>query len=163
DDPSLIDWKLSARLSSVRGEAEFMVREDYADEAPRSIVVADRRPSMALYPPDLPWLSKPEVLRNVWRAVAATTLRELGLAGYLWDLVPVVVQDPVWEQSFPVIDRLVVPFTDPASGRTAKVRITLEEAGGRRRANEARLAGLLGDFRSLGLDPVVIGDSAPAA
>jgi hypothetical protein len=241
DDPSLIDWKLSARLSSVRGDAEFIVREDFADEAPRSIVVADRRPSMALYPPDLPWLSKPDVLRNVWRAVAATTLRELGLAGYLdtadssgwlpprgaagvrdveerqdaagfdappdsleqafrhlvrtrrslppgtfvfvcsdfgvppppewwlrglgyrWDLLPVVVQDPVWEQSFPVIDRLVVPFADPASGRAARVRITLEEAGVRRRANEARLAGLLADFRNLGLDPVVIGDAAPAA
>lgn len=241
DDPSLIDWKLSARLSSVRGGAEFMIRETFADEAPRSVVVVDRRPSMALYPPDLPWLSKPEAVRNVWRAVAATTLRELGLAGHLdvaggdgwlpprsaaavhevddrhetagfdappdglersfaqlvrarrslpagtfvfvcsdfavppapewwlrglgyrWDLVPVVVQDPVWEQSFPLVDRLVVPFADPASGRAIKVRLTAAESQARRRANEARHESLLADFRSLGLDPVVIGDSSPAA
>jgi uncharacterized protein (DUF58 family) len=45
DDPGLIDWKLSARLSSIRGEAEFVVREDFADEAPRAVVVVDRRPS----------------------------------------------------------------------------------------------------------------------
>jgi hypothetical protein len=83
DDPSLIDWKLSARLSSLRGEADFVVREDFADEAPRLVVLADRSPSMALYPDDLPWLSKPRALEAVWRAVATTAVRELGLAGYL--------------------------------------------------------------------------------
>src|SRR5207244_12072754 len=56
DDPSLIDWKLSARLSSLSGEADFIVREDFADEAPRLVVVDGRSPSMPPYPPDLPWL-----------------------------------------------------------------------------------------------------------
>src|SRR5581483_887664 len=83
DDPSLIDWKLSARLSSLRGEADFVVREDFADEAPRLVVVADRSPSMALYPDELPWLSKPRTVETVWRAVATTAVRELGLARYL--------------------------------------------------------------------------------
>src|SRR5207253_8075006 len=81
DNPAAIDWKSSARLSSVRDEPEFIVREHFADEAPRVVVVADRRPSMALYPG--PWLSKPEVLRTVWRLVASAALAELGLAGYL--------------------------------------------------------------------------------
>jgi len=240
DDPSLIDWKLSARLSSLRGEADFVVREDFADEAPRLVVVADRSPSMALYPDELPWLSKPAAVEAVWRAVATTAMRELGLAGYLdtaegdgwlaprsavgfdaveerlaaaawdggaeglgqalerlaqsrrslpagtfvfvcsdfvespppetwlralgfrWDLVPVIVQDPVWEQSFPPAAGLVVPFAEPGK-RVRLLRLTRAEARARRESNEARLAGLLSDFRSLGLDPIVIGDAAPQA
>jgi uncharacterized protein (DUF58 family) len=241
DDPGMIDWKLSARLSSIRGTAEFIVREDFADEAPRVVVVADRAPSMGLYPDDLPWLSKPAALRSVWQAVAAASVQELGLAGYLdtapgdgwfaprpkarfveiearvgeaafdagpagletafdrlgrhrrslpagtfvfvcsdfleppgatawlralgvrWDPVPVVVQDPVWEQSFPAVDGLVVPFADPVTGRLRQVRISSREARRLRELNEARLAGLLEEFRSLGLDYVVVGDSDPAA
>jgi len=239
DDPSLIDWKLSARLSSLRGEADFIVREDFADEAPRLVVLADRSPSMELYPDDLPWLSKPRALKAVWRAVATTAVRELGLAGYLdtaagenwfsprsavgfdaveerladagfdgepdglelaferlarsrrslppgsfvfvcsdfvrplrpevwlralgfrWDLVPVVLQDPVWEQSFPQVGGLVVPFADPARGRVQKVRLSRREAEARREANEARLERLSAEFRSLGLDTVVVGNAAP--
>jgi uncharacterized protein (DUF58 family) len=241
DDPSLIDWKLSARLSSLRGEADFVVREDFADEAPRLVVLADRSPSMALYPDELPWLSKPRALDAVWQAVATTAVRELGLAGYLdtatgeswlaprsavgfaaveerrseaafdgdangleqaferlaqsrrslppgtfvfvcsdfvrplrpevwlralgfrWDIVPVVVQDPVWEQSFPPVGGLVVPFAAPDNGRARKVRLSRREAETRRRSNEARLERLLADFRSLGLDTVVVGDATPSA
>ena len=221
DDPGMIDWKLSARLSSIRGDAEFLVREDFADEAPRAVFVGDRSPSMSLYPDDLPWLSKPAALRSVWSAVAAASVQELGLAGYLdtapgeawlpprsshgfdaveerlgrvgfdgpaagidaafeqlilsrrslpagtfvfvcsdflaaprpetwlralghrWDVVPVVVQDPVWEQSFPLVDGLVIPFADPATGRLLHTRVSRKEALRRREANEARLAGLL--------------------
>ena len=240
DDPSLIDWKLSARLSSLRDEADFFVREDFADEAPRLVVVADRSPSMALYPDELPWLSKPAAVETVWRAVATTAIRELGLAGYLdtagtdgwlaprsavgfdavaerlaaapwessgggleqalerlaqsrrslpagtfvfvcsdfvaapppqawlralgfrWDVVPVIVQDPVWEQSFPAVGGLVVPFAQPG-GHVRLVRLAPREASARRKANEERLARLLADFRSLGLDPIVVGDAAPEA
>jgi uncharacterized protein (DUF58 family) len=240
DDLSLIDWKLSARLSSLRGEADFIVREDFADEAPRLVVVADRSPSMALYPEELPWLSKPRAVRAIWQAVATTAVRELGLAGHLdtapgeswlgprsaagfdavgqrqeaagwdgpqdgleraferlaqsrrslpagtfvfvcsdflrppspeawlraigfrWDLVPVVVQDPVWEQSFPPAQGLVVPFAD-AAGRLRLARLRRREARERREANETRLARLLADFRSLGLDPILIGDASPRA
>lgn len=241
DDPGMIDWKLSARVSSVRGEAEFLVREDYADEAPRAIVVADRRPSMSLFPDDLPWLSKPRALRTIWAAVVVAAVRELGFAGYLdtapgggwfpprsvsahveiderqrsagfdapqggleealgrlvhgrravppgsfvfvcsdfldppsaeawlrglghrWDVVPVVVQDPVWEQSFPPVGGFVVPFADPETGRVVKVRVSRAEARRRREANEARFDSLLADFSSLGLDHVLIGDASPGA
>ncbi len=81
--------------------------------------------------------------------------------GFRWDLVPVVIQDPVWEQSFPAVGGLVVPFADPATGRVRKVRLRAKEATERRLANESRLAGLLGEFRGLGLDPLVIGEAAP--
>lgn len=241
DDPGMIDWKLSARLSSIRGEAEFVVREDFADEAPRAVVIVDRRPSMSLYSDELPWLSKPDALRSIWNAVVTAAVRELGFAGYLdtaageswvsprsasrlgevderqatasfdgeadgleaaferlamsrrslppgtfvfvcsdfvvapsaaswlrglgfrWDLVPVIVQDPVWEQSFPLVDGLVFPFADPATGRLTRVRLKRGEAQAHRLANEARLEALVGDFASLGLDHVLIGDESPAA
>jgi uncharacterized protein (DUF58 family) len=241
DDPGLIDWKLSARISSIRGSAEFIVREDFADEAPRAVLVVDRAPSMSLFPEDLPWLSKPAAVASVWQAVAAAATQELGLAGYLdtaagegwfpprpparltevevrlrgaafdadpdglepafehlarsrrslpagtfvfvcsdflappdpttwlralgrrWDLVPVVVQDPLWEQSFPELGGLVVPFADPATGRIRRVRITRAEATRLRDLHEGRLASLLADFRSLGLDHVVVDDAEPAA
>jgi hypothetical protein len=83
--------------------------------------------------------------------------------GFRWDLVPVVIQDPVWEQSFPAVGGLVVPFADPARARVQKVRLTRREAEARRQANEARLERLLADFRSLGLDAVVVGDASPQA
>ena len=198
------------------------------------VMVADRRPSMGLYPE--PWLSKPAALRAVWKLVSSTALGELGLVGYLdaagpgrgswlppsagasvehieghladspfsaresalddafaqlvdarrslppgtfvfvssdflsapepawwaralayrWDVVPVILQDPVWEQSFPAVERLVVPFSDPATGRTRAIRLRRGEAAARRQANEARLATLVAELRALGLEPVVV-------
>lgn len=234
DNLAKIDWKSSARLSSVRDEPEFLVREHFADEAPRVVMVADRRPSMSLYPG--PWLSKPDALAAIWQLVSSTALHELGLVGYLapgdpvwmppsvgarltevgrhladraytaegtlddafehlagirrslpagtfvfvcsdflgppepawwaralafrWDVVPVILQDPVWEQSFPLVDRLVLPFADPTTGRVHLVRLRRTEAEERRRANEARFAGLRGRLRALGLEPVVVGSAA---
>ena len=238
DSLASIDWKASARLSSARADPEFLVREHFADEAPRVVMVADRRPSMSLYP--RPWLSKPAALAAIWRLVSSTASHELGLVGYLapgkterepvwvppssgaqleqvghhltdraytadgtlddafehlagirrslpagtfvfvcsdylappepawwaralayrWDVVPVIVQDPVWEQSFPPVERLVVPFADPATGRVRPVRLRRPEVAERRRANQARLAGLRADLRGLGVEPIVIGSSA---
>src|SRR6185312_5469067 len=63
DPLATIDWRASARLSTARGDDEFVVRERFADEAPRVVVLCDRRPSMALYPPPLPWLDKPAAAR----------------------------------------------------------------------------------------------------
>ena len=198
DSLAAIDWKASARLSSTRAEPEFVVREHFADEAPRVVMVADRRPSMGLYPE--PWLSKPTALRALWKLVSSTALGELGLVGYLdasgprtaswlaaergrrararrsapgrlavrgrrrrarrrvrasrrrpplaaarnlrlrllglprrrpnpawwaralayrWDVVPVILQDPVWEQSFPAVEGLVVPVRRPGHGQDA--------------------------------------------
>jgi hypothetical protein len=217
----------------VRAEPEFLVREHFADEAPRVVMVADRRASMSLYPG--PWLSKPQALATIWRLVSSTALAELGLVGYLdaaqptwvppsgalgveqvgrhvadapcrggsldeaflhlegmrrslppgtfvfvcsdylapprpawwaralayrWDVVPVIVQDPVWEQSFPRVERLVVPFAHPEDGRVRHVRLRRGEGEARRLANEGRLASLRTQLRELALEPVLIGSAA---
>lgn len=73
-----------------------------------------------------------------------------------WDPVPVVIQDPTWEQSFPEVGGVVVPVTDPATGRVRAVRLRPAEALERRRANEERLRRLLARFGRLGIDPVVL-------
>ena len=54
-----IDWAASARLSTARGADEFVVRERFAEEAPKILVVCDRRPQMAHFASPLPWLDKP--------------------------------------------------------------------------------------------------------
>jgi uncharacterized protein (DUF58 family) len=240
DPVSTIDWYASARLSAARGSDEFVVRELYLEESPRVVVVADRRPSMALYPSGLPWLSKPAAVRAAAEAIAGAAraarselgyadvaggrphivspgaipsrrmLERLDGAGYdapatgldavlaelarrrselpygsfvfvlsdflvgmsatIWsrlrrarlDVVPVIVQDPTWEQSFPPVHGVVVPFADPG-GEQAPTRLTRSETAIRRRGNEERLATLLRRFRRLAFDPVVLGSEAPAA
>ena len=62
DDVDKIDWYASARISLARGSEEFVVREHYADEAPRVVVLSDRRPSMSVFPEGWPWLNKPEAI-----------------------------------------------------------------------------------------------------
>ncbi len=54
DDVDAIDWNASARLSSARASDEFIVREHYAEQAPRVVVVCDRRPAMTFFAPPLP-------------------------------------------------------------------------------------------------------------
>jgi hypothetical protein len=251
DDVRTIDWAASARLSAARGTDEFIVRELFAEEAPRVVIVCDRRPEMALFPPGFPWLSKPAAMREAGALIADSTLKARGLIGYLdfasvehpdpalrveqpfwrppasqhehwrlkeshlrypafhapadnltralgyltelrrhlpsgsfvfvlsdflespslvawnealelpWDLVPVIVQDPIWEQSFPAVGSIVVPLADPSTGRVAMVRLTRDEANARRDANERRLAQLLGDFESIDLQPVLLSTSDP--
>jgi hypothetical protein len=80
-----------------------------------------------------------------------------------WDLVPVIIQDPTWEQSFPDIGGVVAPIANPADGRVRDVRLSASEARRERRANEERLRRLLGRFSRLGLDPVLLGTSDEAA
>lgn len=232
DDVGRIDWNASARLSLARGSDEFIVREHYAEEAPRAVVLCDRRPSMGLFPDRWPWLQKPAALRSAVRLIADSVLAARGLLGYvdqaegdLWwrpprsegalshidlarpfgapentlatclrhlsdqrgdlptgsfvfvlsdflvqpsrdewlnaferrpELVPVVVQDPVWEQSFPDVGELVVPFHDVESNRLRLVRLSAGETSERRHANEERLRRLLRGFQALGCDPVVV-------
>ena len=62
DDVSAIDWAASARLSAATDRDEFLVRERFADEASRVVALCDRRAAMALYPPGLPWLRKPDAM-----------------------------------------------------------------------------------------------------
>jgi uncharacterized protein (DUF58 family) len=241
DPVSTIDWFASARLSSARGTDEFVVRETYAEEAPRVLVVHDRRPSMSLYPRGLPWLDKPAAVLAATEAVARSAVvarAELGhadaaggharllspgavaprhvvdrvrraafdaapgslnrvlaellnrraelpqgsfvfilsdfldevgrgtwtrLRGARWEVVPVVVQDPTWEQSFPDVPGVVLPLSGPDGGDLADVRLTAGEVAARRAANERRLETLLRRFRALEFDPVVLGVSDPFA
>ena len=232
DGMDKIDWAASAKLSLARGSEEFIVREHYAEEAPRVVVLCDRRPSMSTFGDDWPWLRKPEAIRQAARVIGDSAVAARGLLGYFdegdgapywhpprsthelgavdierpfqagdgtlarglgylvdqrrdlpagtfvfilsdfleqptrdewlhalerrWELVPVVIQDPVWEQSFPDIGGTVVPFVDPSDGRTTLARFSEDEAAERRDANERRLRDLLFGLRSLDTDPVVV-------
>jgi uncharacterized protein (DUF58 family) len=239
DDMDAIDWAASARLSTARGRDEFVVRERFAEEAPKIVIVCDRRPQMAHFGSPLPWLDKPEAMRHVVELVLASAGAAGGFVGYLdyadgdphwrqpkgerklielkdqrlwsmeyggppdwlersvehlanhrravspgtfvfvlsdfvpapapdvwltaianrWDLVPVVIQDPVWEQSFPDVSGIVVPLREPVSGRTRSVRMKRKEALARRAANEQRLRDLVETFRLLDVDPILLDSS----
>jgi uncharacterized protein (DUF58 family) len=234
-----IDWAASARLSTARGEDEFVVRERFAEEAPKVVIVCDRRPEMGCYAPPLPWLDKPHAMRTVVELILASAGAAGGFVGYLdyadgephwrqpkgerklielrddrlwsteyggpvdwlersvdhlashtravtpgtfvfllsdfipspsheiwltaiehrWDLVPVVLQDPTWEQSFPDVDGVVVPLRDPRSGRISSVRLRRKEIAARRDHNRTRTADLLETFRFLDIDPIVVTSS----
>lgn len=232
DDVKAIDWPASAKLSRARGLDEFVVREHFADEAPRSVVLCDRRPSMSLYPPGWPWLEKPRALNAILRLIEDSSRAVQGYVGYLdhgsgdalwqppqsqrtlrgleserpfeapadalergleelirhrrdvpagtfvfvisdfltplartlwlrvlarrWDVIPVVVQDPVWEQSFPDVGGIVIPFLDPGTGAMSYVELTHREVAGRRQANEERRAQLLRTLRGFDLEPVLV-------
>lgn len=240
DDRDAIDWAATARLSAARAADEFVVREHYADDAPRVVIVVDRRPEMALSSPDVPWLRKHEALRKAASLIADSAAEARGLVGYLdladgadvpfwrppsssrepwsirerhqvnptymapednvalaleflethrravpggsfvfvlsdflvsptreeweravehrWDIVPVVIQDPLWEQSFPPVDGIVVPLTG-ADGRVRLVRLRAGESADRRREHEQRRAELLGGFVDLGIEPVTLSAS----
>lgn len=241
DPISTIDWRASARLSTARGRDEFIVRERFAEEAPRVVVFPDGRASMQVFRPPLPWLSKPAAVRSAAELIAASALARNAAVGYLdlregdpywlapgggtvlaaiedrcarvipydapddaiergfeflsrfhtdlssgsfvfvlsdflgapvpdavwltaaarrWEVVPVIVQDETWEQSFPLVDSVVVPLAEPGSDTELDVRISRREARMRREANVRRRDGLLANFRSLGLDPLVLATSA---
>ena len=243
DDVDAIDWAASAKLSAAHGTDEFIVRERYAEEAPRVVLVCDRRPAMALYPDGYPWLSKPTVMLEAGSMIADSTAKARGLIGYLdfangqdgngngppfwrpphgqtdfwrvkeshllwpqylapednlrrafeflapmrralpagtfvfilsdflnmpsadtwslivelpWELVPIVIQDPVWEQSFPDVSSVVVPMAEPTSGKVRLVRLTRREARERRAANEERARAAIATLNGLGLEPIVL-------
>jgi uncharacterized protein (DUF58 family) len=249
-----IDWKASARLSSARQDDEFIVRERIAEEIPAVVIVVDRRPEMALYPADLPWLHKPAAVHAAARVLVSSALNQRSLVAYLdyashpgetsagtphwepprsqssvwqaglrdrlgeyfardfdapkdnvalalsflatvrsavpigsfvfvlsdfiepipleawgqavnrgWDVVPVIVQDPVWEQSFPPIAGVVMPLADARGESARQVRLDAAEVEDRRRFNSARLESLQRDFVRLGLDSVVINDGSDQA
>src|SRR3954453_15899675 len=237
DDIDTIDWAASARLSSARGTDEFVVRERFAEEAPRVVVIADRRPEMSIFPPSLPWLSKPEAVRTSAVLIADSTVAARGLSGYLdladgsvywrpprrqhqgwrgearrpfgapqdtvtrsfqhlfglrpslppgsfvfvlsdflvpldeeqwlralerrWDVVPVVLQDPTWERSFPDVSGAAVPVVEPQTGKTGFLRLTRAEARARREHNEQRWSRLQRTFAMFDLDPVAISSTDP--
>jgi len=78
-----------------------------------------------------------------------------------WELVPVVIQDPVWERSFPDVGALTVPYADPDSGAVVPVYLTRAEAERLRDEHEERQAELLSFFRAFGTEPVLIDSHDP--
>ena len=75
DDVRRIDWRASARLSSARDSDEFVVRQHLAEEATRVVAVVDRSPSMALFPPELPWLSKRRAVDEACAMIVESAIR----------------------------------------------------------------------------------------
>ena len=73
-----IHWPASARLSAARGTDEFVVREFFAEQAPRVAVVLDRRPSMAINSPPSPWLDKRAAAETAVRLIHASAAAEHG-------------------------------------------------------------------------------------
>ncbi|MDH4177546.1 MAG: DUF58 domain-containing protein [Thermoleophilia bacterium] len=236
DNPDRIDWAASGRLSSARGTDEFVVREHFADEAPRVVVVSDVRADMSLCPPELPWLRKDEAVQVACGLITDSVAEARGLAGFLeygrrpgvvswcapgtrggaselldyalardpadgvdgaesaleflaahrravpsasfvfvlsdflappsviawedaldrgWDVVPVVVQDPVWEQGFPSVDGIVLPLTG-VDGRLRLVRLRPGESARLRAEHEGRREQLIDSLGSLGIEPVLL-------
>jgi uncharacterized protein (DUF58 family) len=239
DDVDKIDWGATARLSSARSNDEFIVRERFAEEAPRVVLLCDRRPEMALFPQELPWLHKADAMRMAADTIAESTAQARGFIGYIdyasgdepfwrpprshgeswaikerhlawpdfnapadtlergleflsshrrsvpagsfvfvlsdflvpppqeawsraleqrWDVVPVVIQDPVWEASFPAVGSVIVPLAD-AEGRRRAVRLRADEAELRRVEHERRRELLLTGFRELGIEPILVSSS----
>jgi uncharacterized protein (DUF58 family) len=232
DDLAWMDWAASARLSAARGSDEFIVRERFADEAPRVVVLCDRRPSMSIPASPLRRLDKPQAIQTALELIAASASAARSLTGYLdhadgepywraprtelraetgtferpfrapadtvsrgldflgehrrdlptqafvfvlsdfvvppdlrvwtrtlehrWEIVPVLIQDPVWERSFPAIGGISIPYAEPRSGRHYPAYLTDREAQRLRDAHEARWDGLIRDFRSLGIEPVSV-------
>jgi len=238
DDVRRIDWATSARLSALRGEDHFVVRESYGEEAPIVCFTVDRSASMALYPREYPWLHKPDAVRRMaeivalsavnyhcplafldaetWRSPSTTTgLEDLvemidgrgydrsedtidSLFGSLravehllpggtfvfccsdfmqvpstqalamivdagWTLVPIIVQDPLWEQSYPeVAGKVALPVHDE-NGRFRLLRQSRTEVRERRETNEERLRHLDDLFTSYGFPPIIVSELDPAA
>jgi uncharacterized protein (DUF58 family) len=78
-----------------------------------------------------------------------------------WEIVPVVIQDPVWERSFPDVGGVAWTIADPDGGAVALARLSRREARERREANVRRHQELMREFQALSLEPVLIGASAP--
>ena len=73
-----------------------------------------------------------------------------------FEIVPVIVQDPIWEQSFPDVSGVAVPFADAATGRVSLATLREHEAAERREANETRFRELVRELHALAMDPVVV-------
>ena len=80
-----------------------------------------------------------------------------------FDIVPVVIQDPLWEQSFPDVAGAVLPLSDPAGGPLRLTRVRRRDVIARKRANEARLAAILARFEAMDLDAVLLSRHDPGA
>ncbi|HZO62676.1 MAG TPA: DUF58 domain-containing protein [Gaiellaceae bacterium] len=73
-----------------------------------------------------------------------------------WDVVPVVIQDPVWERSWPDVAGVGLPI-----GGTGLVRLSRREAARLRSEHERRYETLLAGLQTVGLRPVELDSSDP--
>ena len=94
DPVSTIDWFATARLSAASGRDEFVVRDRSADEAPRVVLVSDRRPAMGVFPPTCPWLEKPRAL--VEAAIAIVDERGRGTERHRRRSTSATHDEPYW-------------------------------------------------------------------
>jgi uncharacterized protein (DUF58 family) len=78
----------------------------------------------------------------------------LDAVGHGWDVVPVVIQDPVWERSWPDVAGVGVPVA-----HAGLVRLGRRKAARLRAEHEARYAALLAELQSVGLRPVELDSS----
>jgi uncharacterized protein (DUF58 family) len=81
--------------------------------------------------------------------------------GHGWDVVPVVIQDPVWERGWPDVAGVAVPVAAPAGERVRLVRVGRREAERLRREHAARYARTIAELESVGLRPVELGSADP--
>jgi uncharacterized protein (DUF58 family) len=236
DDLRRLDHRSSARLSCAKGQDVLVVREFYAEESARVVLVVDASSSMRLYGRGLPWLDKPSAVRELvrlllesaadarspvgflsagadggvawwpptrrprpaeWEAAErgprplADVLGELGrlprlgkgtfvfvVSDFLeppgeaawwpllargFDPVPVVLQDPTWEQSFPAIGGRALPVARVDGSRPRLVRVSRREADRLRHDHEARRRTTFERLRALMMDPVAVDSHEPAA
>ena len=77
------------------------------------------------------------------------------------DIVPVIIQDPTWERSFPHVPGVLLPTVDVATGESRPVRLSRREARARKEDHEQRYGELAGRFRRVGMDPVTLGEAEP--
>lgn len=73
-----------------------------------------------------------------------------------WELVPVIVQDRVWERSFPDVGGVTIPYADAVTGKVVPVHLSRGEAARLRDAHETAWEELMAGFRTLGIEPVVV-------
>lgn len=78
--------------------------------------------------------------------------------GHGWDVVPVVIQDPVWERSWPDVGGVAVPVAG-----AGLVRMSRREAARLRRAHEERYGAIVAELESVGLRPVELDSADPFA
>jgi uncharacterized protein (DUF58 family) len=110
---------------------------------------------------DLPAGSFVFVLSDFLAPPAAEAWQQAVSSG--WDVVPVVIQDPVWERSFPAVAGVAVPIAHPDGRPAGLVRLSRRQVERRREQNESRHARLVAGFEASGLQPVVLDTSEPVA
>lgn len=82
DDMRMIDWGASAKLTAVKGQDSFVVREFFAEETPYAALVVDRSPSLNASVP-APLLDKQAAVRTIVELVADSAVAARTRCSYL--------------------------------------------------------------------------------